>query len=230
MLNIILPTLKFNVERWKYNKEFLVYVSNEGHFKDKYKRNLPLRTNKTGYLSVQTGSGFKSVHRLVMLTWRPIPNAEDLTIDHLDHNKRNNALTNLEWVSQSENLRRAREDFSDFTESEKEFLKRKFDEDGYCVPMIKKDKKGEVIHDSLNYLAKEGKTPSNCLFIFRKKIYTNPDLLYTDYMRDRHPNTSVSKEDFKKIVKDLYNGANKEPCFKLSRHTVYVARFYDNKN
>ena len=48
-----------------------------------------------------------------MLTWRPIPGAEDLTVDHLDHNKRNNALTNLEWVTREENLRRAGEDHLD---------------------------------------------------------------------------------------------------------------------
>ena len=48
-----------------------------------------------------------------MLTWRPIPGAEDLTVDHLDHNKRNNALTNLEWVTREENLRRADEDHLD---------------------------------------------------------------------------------------------------------------------
>ena len=49
----------------------------------------------------------KSAHRLVLLTWKPIPNAEDLTVDHLDHNKRNNKLSNLEWVTQKENSSRA---------------------------------------------------------------------------------------------------------------------------
>ena len=46
-----------------------------------------------------------------MLTWKPTPEAEQLTVDHLDHNKRNNALYNLEWVSRGENLKRARRDF-----------------------------------------------------------------------------------------------------------------------
>jgi hypothetical protein len=36
--------------------------------------------------------------------------AENLTVDHLDHNKRNNSLDNLEWVSEEENLRRAKAD------------------------------------------------------------------------------------------------------------------------
>lgn len=46
-----------------------------------------------------------------MLTWKPIPNAEELTVDHLDHNKRNNCLENLEWVSKIENQARAISDF-----------------------------------------------------------------------------------------------------------------------
>jgi hypothetical protein len=50
------------------------------------------------------------VHRVVMLTWRPTANAEHLTVDHLDHNKRNNAIDNLEWVTLEENQRRAEAD------------------------------------------------------------------------------------------------------------------------
>ena len=46
-----------------------------------------------------------------MLTWEPIPNAEDLTVDHKDHNRRNNAVSNLEWVTREENLLRAEKDF-----------------------------------------------------------------------------------------------------------------------
>ena len=47
---------------------------------------------------------------LVLLTFRPIPNAEDLTVDHLNHNKRDNSLSNLEWVSKVENQERAKTD------------------------------------------------------------------------------------------------------------------------
>ena len=45
-----------------------------------------------------------------MLTFRPIPNAEDLTVDHLNHNKRDNSLDNLEWVTKEENWDRANAD------------------------------------------------------------------------------------------------------------------------
>ena len=112
-MKFILPKIFLGIERWKWNKEYRVYVSNMGHFKDEHKEDLPFKTTNSGYLNVKTRCGYKLAHRLVMLTWRPIPGAEDLTVDHLDHNKRNNALTNLEWVTREENLRRAGEDHLD---------------------------------------------------------------------------------------------------------------------
>ena len=111
MFKFILPTFNFNIERWKWNKEYRVYVSNMGHFRDEHKRLIQIRITNGGYVSIKTAAGMKYAHRLVMLTWRPIPNAEDLTVDHLDHNKRNNSVANLEWVSEAENHRRAKKDF-----------------------------------------------------------------------------------------------------------------------
>lgn len=110
MFRIILPKLNLNIERWKWNKEFRIYVSTEGHFKDEYKNNIPIFLDNKGYVTIRTAYGYKKVHRLVLLTWKPIPNAEDLTVDHLNHNKRDNSLRNLEWVSQKENQERANKD------------------------------------------------------------------------------------------------------------------------
>lgn len=112
MFNFISPTISLNIEKWKYNKEYQVYVSNYGHFKDKKKKNLPYLVNTSGYLVVKTAAGLKACHRLVLLTWRPVLNAEEATVDHLDHNKRNNFLSNLEWVSFEENQKRAKEDLA----------------------------------------------------------------------------------------------------------------------
>lgn len=106
----MLPKIIFSLETWKFNKEFGVWVSSLGHFKDRRKRNLSYRINQSGYCAVQTESGKKLAHRLVLLTFRPIPNAEDLTVDHLNHNKRDNSLNNLEWVTRETNLERAKRD------------------------------------------------------------------------------------------------------------------------
>lgn len=111
MCRFILPTLKLNIERWKWNSEFRVYVSNMGNFKDEHKKPIAVKIGSgSGYIKIKTPYGVKSAHRLVMLTWKPIPNAEDVTVDHLDHNKRNNKLDNLEWVDETENKTRAKED------------------------------------------------------------------------------------------------------------------------
>jgi hypothetical protein len=64
-----------------------------------------------GYIYVKTRNGYQTAHRLVMKTWKPTEDMENLTVDHLDHNKRNNAVDNLEWVTQAVNRDRARKDF-----------------------------------------------------------------------------------------------------------------------
>lgn len=41
----------------------------------------------------------KSVHRLVLITFNPIPNMNDMEVDHIDENRLNNKLSNLQWVT-----------------------------------------------------------------------------------------------------------------------------------
>jgi hypothetical protein len=109
----MLPKFHFTIERWKYNPTFELYVSNMGHIRNKSKADIAPRVTKNGYMTVKVNGSINKhmlLHRVVMLTWKPTPEAEKLTVDHLDHNKRNNALSNLEWVLKEENLRRANED------------------------------------------------------------------------------------------------------------------------
>ena len=103
----------FKIERWKFNKTYQVYVSNQGRFRNKSKADLPIKIGNGGYCYVKVDCAtchYMLAHRLVMLTWRPTPDAENLTVDHKDHNKRNNALLNLEWVTKEENEARAKDD------------------------------------------------------------------------------------------------------------------------
>ena len=110
MMKFIMPTFLFNIEKWKWNSEYRVFVSNMGHFKDEYKQDIPTKIDRGGYCKIRTHLGYKTAHRLVMFTWRPVADAETLTVDHLDHNKRNNAVSNLEWVTYEENQTRAAKD------------------------------------------------------------------------------------------------------------------------
>lgn len=111
MFKFILPKCNFRWERWKWNSEYRVYVSSLGNFKNEYKQNLPVKINQGGYVTIKTCAGLVLAHRLVMLTFKPIPNREAMTVDHLNHNKRDNSLANLEWVTRAENQRRAKVDY-----------------------------------------------------------------------------------------------------------------------
>lgn len=87
-----------------------MYVSNFGHFRDVHRQPIPQYVNDGGYMTVQTAHGFSFAHRIVMKTWRPVVDMDHLTVDHLDHNKRDNSVYNLEWVTGVENKNRARAD------------------------------------------------------------------------------------------------------------------------
>jgi hypothetical protein len=107
----MLPTIKFSLERWKWNKTYEVWVSTEGNVRDKKRNSLTPKMDQHGYLCLWfKGKGFISMHRLVLLTWRPKKDANTLTVDHLNHNKRDNSLRNLEWVTLRENQERAKND------------------------------------------------------------------------------------------------------------------------
>lgn len=109
----MLPKLHIHWERQKYNKTFEVYVSTLGNVKNKSKAPLAPKIDDCGYMRIYVGGSkpkYMLLHRLVMLTWKPTPEAEMLTVDHLNHNKRDNSLDNLEWVTGKENQKRANKD------------------------------------------------------------------------------------------------------------------------
>ena len=111
----MLPKVHIEIEKWKFNKNYNLYVSNLGNFKDKSKEDIKLVIEKGGYLQIPVCNNkqgkvkYLQAHRVVMETWCPKQNMwkDKLTVDHLDHNKRNNKTNNLEWVTQQENQRRA---------------------------------------------------------------------------------------------------------------------------
>ena len=59
-----------------------------------------------GYLRAKVGIVGLHVHRAVALAWIPNPHGAS-DVNHIDGDKGNNAISNLEWCSRSENIRHA---------------------------------------------------------------------------------------------------------------------------
>ena len=106
-MRFIMPKFFFGCERWKWNADLRLYVSTHGHFKDEHKHNKACKV-KNNYFWVHANGKWLPAHRVVLLTWRPLPiDGEPMTVDHLNSITRDNRLCNLEWVSEEENHRRA---------------------------------------------------------------------------------------------------------------------------
>jgi len=98
------------MEIWKEVEGFEDYeVSTHGRVR---RGNLLMKffDNGLGYMVIRLNSKtFKKkkfyVHRLVMTTFQPT--FEKLEVNHIDHDKKNNNISNLEWVSHKENLQKA---------------------------------------------------------------------------------------------------------------------------
>ncbi|ATE82723.1 HNH endonuclease [Lactococcus phage LP9210] len=90
--------------RYKKIDNLIVLENGKIYIETKNKCKLTgLTKTKTGYLRVSVKGKDMYVHRLVMLAFY---GKSDLTVDHIDGNKENNNLNNLEYVTQAENVKR----------------------------------------------------------------------------------------------------------------------------
>ena len=97
------------IEEWRKVKGYEKYsVSNKGNVRnDETGRILKKSVNNNGYELVSLGknSGKLRVHRLVASAF--LGDVKGFVIDHIDGNKQNNNVENLEIVTSSENNKRA---------------------------------------------------------------------------------------------------------------------------
>lgn len=85
-------------------------ITSDGVVMSRLGRVLAVQKSKAGYLRVELwdrGRGKKhSIHRLLAEAFIPNPEGKP-QVNHIDGDKTNNALSNLEWVTQSENQKHA---------------------------------------------------------------------------------------------------------------------------
>ena len=97
----------------KYNLKFNYYVTDDGKiYSERTNKFLSPQRDKNGYLKVQMisedGKRHRySVHRLVLENFSPQEDMANLQVNHIDGNKENNKLANLEWVTCQQNIQHA---------------------------------------------------------------------------------------------------------------------------
>ena len=116
-MRFIMPSLIFDIERWKWNEKYGLYVSTFGRFKNVNKQIIkPKVRNNYFWIYIPNTGGYEPAHRIVLMTFKPLNDSKPMTVDHINSNTRDNKLRNLEWVTKEENSRRAQE--NQFVETE----------------------------------------------------------------------------------------------------------------
>ena len=105
--------MKKLIQNDKYQFRVDYYADDNGHIWSSSKQDyLTEYDDKNGYKKVllmtldkPSGKGHRfSVHRLILSTFQPCDNMQELTVDHIDGNHQNNELKNLRWTTMVENL------------------------------------------------------------------------------------------------------------------------------
>ena len=137
-------------EVWKpikkeYFNKYNFYVSNLGRvmINDRLSK---IHVDRDGYLTVRVNNKKQMVHRLVYEYFGTDFN-KGYHIHHIDGNKQNNCIDNLECISQSEHNRKHHKDntFNRYkrgyvlTEDEREAIASKYKPYKYTIPMLAKE-------------------------------------------------------------------------------------------
>ena len=104
MYEIYMPLEEYKDE--KYLNGYRYYVSNLGNVKNNANEVLKQRKNKDGYMQINLYKDGKYkthlVHRLVLETFKANPNKKS-QVNHINEDKTDNRLNNLEWATPAEN-------------------------------------------------------------------------------------------------------------------------------
>lgn len=116
---------------WKEITDYPNYLcSRSGEFKNKKNGHILTQTFTNGYKKVAlrnaNGSKQHRAHRIVAKMWLPPPTNGRNQVNHIDGNKTNNCVENLEWCSAKENMDHFRQSHPQFLPS----IKLRFTKEG----------------------------------------------------------------------------------------------------
>ena len=209
-------------EIWKdiVDYEGLYQVSNMGRVKSLYDgghkifREKILKSGKSGngYLSVKLCKDGKRkryyIHRLVLSTFNPVENMENLEVNHINENKGKNYLSNLEWTTHKDNVnhgtrnKRMVEKLRGRTFSEEH--KRRISK-SHNIPIVQIDlatnKIVNVWCSSRDAERKDKFNPSNITQCCKNKYYKEGNNIYSGY-KWQYLHEYISKIDprIKKVI------------------------------
>lgn len=92
-------------EQWKklyFNANY--EISNFGRLRNARTKIIQKGCLKKGYIIVSVDNQNYLLHRLVLQTWQPNENFEELTVDHINGIKTDNRIENLRWAEREENI------------------------------------------------------------------------------------------------------------------------------
>jgi len=94
-------------ENWKIIefKNINIEISSYGRIKLKNGKISYGGKNDAGYFNIVINKNNFKVHRLVCIAFKPFDNYENLVVNHIDGDRGNNRVDNLEWVTQSYNTK-----------------------------------------------------------------------------------------------------------------------------
>ena len=91
---------------WTYKISNLWYIKSLKFWKEKIIKNRKWKEYFQVWLSINWIQRFHSVHRILAIAFIPNPNNYPV-VNHIDWNKLNNSIDNLEWCTNSDNINHA---------------------------------------------------------------------------------------------------------------------------
>lgn len=92
-------------EEWKFHPILNIRVSNFGNIETQRGKRKGSKTYQ-GYYKIKVFGKYYMTHRLVAESWLNKETLDQIQVNHIDHNKSNNHVSNLEWVTPSQNMKK----------------------------------------------------------------------------------------------------------------------------